>query len=55
MPQRTNVYVTDVPSDGRVAPEGWNAYLPKYMDGTSANFAPMYKRAHNTVPVRRIA
>ena len=24
-PHRPNVYVTDVPSDGRVAPEGWNA------------------------------
>ena len=48
VPHRPNAYVTDVPRDGRVVPERWNAYLSKYMDGTSAKFAPMCKRAHNT-------
>ena len=32
---RANVYVTDVPSDGSVAPERWNAKSADYTDWTS--------------------
>ncbi len=39
VPHCPNAYVTDVPRNGRVAPER--------MNGTSAKFAFMCKRAHN--------
>ena len=34
-PHRPNVYVTDVPRDDKVAPDGWNVQSPLYL-GQSA-------------------
>ena len=53
VPHRRNVRVSDVPCDGRTAPERGTYSRPNTRTGLRPSFASMHKGVQNTVPKHR--